>query len=53
LFFDFVDDSLPHPRFGHSDLPHGAGLGAGLGGIALRERLIDVEDATPAREIAQ
>jgi galactonate dehydratase len=51
LFFDFVDGALPHPRCGRSDLPHGNGLGVGLG-TALRERLIDIEDATTLREIA-
>jgi galactonate dehydratase len=52
LFFDFVDGSIPHPRFGRSDLPHGNGLGVGLGGTALRERLIDVEDGRTLREVA-
>jgi hypothetical protein len=52
LFFDFVDASLPHPRFGHSDLPRRTGLGVGLGGTALRERLIDVEDGRMLREVA-
>ena len=52
LFFDFIDGSLPDPRSGSSDLPQGAGLGLGLGGAALRERLIDIEDATMLREVA-
>jgi galactonate dehydratase len=52
LFFDFVDASLPRPQFGRSDLPHGIGLGVGLGGAALRERLIDVADAATLREVA-
>jgi galactonate dehydratase len=51
LFFDFIDGALPHPQCGRSDLPHGNGLGVGLG-TALRERLIDIEDATTLREIA-
>jgi len=53
FFFDFVDGSLPRPRSGRSDLPHGPGLGLGLGGAALRERLIDIEDATTLREVAR
>jgi galactonate dehydratase len=52
LFFDFVDGSFPHPRFGYSDLPHRTGLGVGLGGTALYERLIDVEDGRALREVA-
>jgi galactonate dehydratase len=52
LFFDFIDGSLPRPRSSRSDLPQGSGLGLGLGGTALRERLIDIEDATTLREVA-
>jgi galactonate dehydratase len=52
LFFDFIDGSFPHPRLGHSDLPHRTGLGVGLGGTALRERLIDVEDGRTLDEVA-
>ena len=52
LFFDFVDGSLPHPQRGRSDLPEGTGLGLGLGGAALRERLINIEDAMALREVA-
>ena len=52
FFFDFIDGALPHPRCGRSDLPQGKGLGLGLGGAALRERLIDIEDATTLREVA-
>jgi galactonate dehydratase len=51
LFFDFIDGALPDPRSGSSDLPQGPGLGLGLGGAALRERLIDIEDATMSSEV--
>ncbi|HET8876242.1 MAG TPA: mandelate racemase/muconate lactonizing enzyme family protein [Casimicrobiaceae bacterium] len=53
LFFDFVDGALPHPRCGRSDLPRGNGLGVGLARAALRERLIDIEDAATLREVAR
>ena len=53
LFFDFVEGSLPRPRSGRSDLPQGTGLGLGLGGAALRDRLIDIEDAPTLREVAR
>src|SRR5579871_1217896 len=36
LFFDFVSGVFPDPRAGTSTLPHGAGLGIGIGGAALR-----------------
>jgi galactonate dehydratase len=52
LFFDFVDGSLPDPRSGSSDLPQGIGLGVGLGGAALRERLIDIDGVTISGEAA-
>jgi galactonate dehydratase len=53
LFFEFIDGSLPRPRSGRSDLPQGPGLGLGLGGAALRERLIDIDDATTLRGVAR
>lgn len=52
LFFDFVDGSLPDPRSGRSDLPQGIGLGVGLRHAALRERLVDIDDATILGEVA-
>jgi galactonate dehydratase len=52
LFFDFVDDALPDPRSGRSDLPQGPGLGLGLADAILRERLIRVDDAKTLREVA-
>ena len=45
LFFDFVTGTLPDPNSGRSDLPHGAGLGLGLGGEALSQKLITVAAA--------
>jgi galactonate dehydratase len=52
LFFDFVDGPLPDPRSGRSDLPQGIGLGVGLGGAALRERLIGIEAAAMPGKVA-
>ena len=43
LFFDFVSGGLPDPRTGTSTLPHGAGLGIGIGGAPLRRCLIAVD----------
>ena len=40
LFFDFVAGTLPDPNTGRSELPHGAGLGLGLGGDVLRAQLV-------------
>lgn len=51
LFFEFVAGDLPDPNTGHSQLPRGAGLGLGLGGAALRARLIDAGDAA-VRKVA-
>ena len=45
LFFDFGTGTLPDPNSGRSDLPHGAGLGLGLGGEALSQKLITVAAA--------
>jgi galactonate dehydratase len=50
LFFDFVAGSLPDPRPGTSELPGGTGLGVGLGGAALRERLVANDEAGALRE---
>ena len=43
LFFKFATGTLPDPRSGSSALPQGAGLGVGVGGAALRARLIAVD----------
>jgi galactonate dehydratase len=43
LFFEFVTGILPAPRSGTSSLPHGAGLGIGIGGAALRSSLIAID----------
>ncbi len=40
LFFDFVTGDLPDPRTGTSTLPHGVGLGIGIGGASLRRCVI-------------
>lgn len=53
LFFDFVAGALPDPRSGRSDLPRGTGLGLGLAGDGVRERLIDIDDALTLREAAR
>jgi galactonate dehydratase len=49
LFFDFVAGSLPDPRTGTSELPRGAGLGLGLGGAILRERIVANDEAGALR----
>lgn len=51
LFFDFVAGALPDPSTGCSALPHGAGLGLGLGGEALRRQLVD-PSAAAVRKVA-
>jgi galactonate dehydratase len=48
LFFDFVAGMLPDPNTGRSGLPRGSGLGLGLGGEALRQRLVALDDAAIA-----
>jgi galactonate dehydratase len=51
LFFEFVASDLPDPRTGRSGLPRTPGLGLGLGGEALRQRLID-PSAAAVRKVA-
>jgi galactonate dehydratase len=52
LFFDFVVGALPDPNTGRSVLPSGAGLGLGLGGEALREKLVAVDDGAALSRVA-
>lgn len=40
LFFDFVTGTLPDPTTGRSVLPHGPGLGIGLGGGVFHAQLV-------------